>query len=318
VQMVFVTGAEGFIGSRVLNRLRAGSYEVVAGVRNRARKLALERQGVRALVCDVADAINVARAVASVRPDAVVHLAGLSRVPEVDLDPLLGYQSLVVSTINVLDAVRRTVPRAKVLVASAGDVYGEAGSDGHPLNEDTPTQPVTAFGALKQAVEEAVHTYFRHSHLNVTIVRAFHCLGAGQPAQSFFGAVAERLAQWDRALHGEQLEWADLNCRRDLLHVDDVAAAYVLLLQKGRPNEVYNVCAGETRSCRDVVQQLANELVGPLTLADAETSEKQLQVLCGDNSKIRNELGWTPTRNLNDAVRELAGSFRKVAVGVAQ
>ena len=178
MQTVFVTGAEGFAGSHVFELLRRSGYDAVAGVRNRARKLAYERQGCKALVCDVSDAINVARVVASVRPDAVVHLAGLAHPADAAADPLLGYQSIVTAWANILDAVRRTVPRAHVVLASACDVYGDAGRDGQPLSETTSAKPISTFGSLKRTAESIAHTFFRDYHLNITIARPFHYTGA--------------------------------------------------------------------------------------------------------------------------------------------
>ena len=110
MRTLFVTGAEGFTGRHLVEYLRRRGYEVVGGVRNRARKLALERRQGKAVVCDVSDAITVARAIASVKPDGIIHLAGTARAHEAAVEPLVAYQSIVTGWANVLDAVRRIVP----------------------------------------------------------------------------------------------------------------------------------------------------------------------------------------------------------------
>ena len=92
---VLVTGAEGFAGTHLIEFLRGRGVDVVAGVRNRGRKLALERRVGKALVCDVSDAINVARVVAGVKPDGIIHLAGCSRPFSASCEPLEAYQSIV-------------------------------------------------------------------------------------------------------------------------------------------------------------------------------------------------------------------------------
>ncbi len=319
MQTVFVTGAEGFVGACVIRLLAQDGCEVVAGVRNRARKLAYERQGCKAIVCDVADAINVARAIASIRPSGVLHLAGISRADAAAADPLLGYQSIVTAWANVLDAVRRTVPRAHVVMASASDVYGDAGGDGRAIGEAAPCQPTTTFGSLKRDAESIAHTFFRDYHLNVTIARPFGYLGSGQPERFFFGAVARRLADWPRENGENRLCLPDLACRRDLLHIEDVAAAYGRLLDGGRPNEAYNICSGQAVSLRDVVGELVAEFGLDLELAEEQTgTETPRAVLCGDNSKLRSELGWEPAHNLHEAVRDLAESCRKQQPVVVQ
>ncbi len=314
MQTIFVTGAEGFAGSLLTQQLRQRGYHVVAGVRNRARKLAYERHQGQAIVCDVADAINVARAIASAQPDGVVHLAGFSHPHAATEQPLEAYQSLVTAWANVLDAVRRITPRARVLLVSACDVYGPAGSDGRALREDTPPQPVSTFGKLKLAAESIAHTFYERYHLNLCIARTFHYTGPGQPESFFFGSIAQRMATWDTTLQGEELALPDLECRRDLLHIRDVVDAYERLLQDGKPNEVYNVCSGEARTCRDTVQLMAQVLRMPLRITQRQSEangDEYVPVFLGDNGKLRSELGWNPTQTVDGAIQELMRSYQR-------
>jgi len=318
VRTVLITGAEGFAGSHVLAHLRSRGYEAVAGVRNRARKLALERQNMRALVCDVTDAINVARVVAGVRPEGIIHLAGIARPADAADEPLLAYQSIVTAWANILDAVRRTVPRAHIVLASACDVYGDAGADGAALSETRAPQPVSTFGSLKRTAENIAHTFYRDYHLNITIARPFHYLGRGQPARFFFGAVAQQLASWDGS-GGRALALPDLSCQRDLLHVEDVATGYVRLLEDGRPNEVYNICSGQTYTCRQIVEAIVTEYHLQVELRElAAEADGQIKVLRGDNRKLREELNWVPAHSVQDAVRDLVASYRASEVSVAR
>ena len=313
MQSIFVTGAEGFAGTLLTQQLRQRGYRVVAGVRNRARKLAFERQSGKAIVCDVSDAINVARAIASVRPDAIVHLAGYSHPRAATENPLEAYQSTVTGWANVMDAVRRTVPRARILLVSACDVYGNAGSDGQPLSESTVPQPVSTFGSLKLAAETLAHTFYEKYHLNLTIARPFHYTGAGQPETFFYGAVAKRLARWDVGTDGDQFSWPDLSCRRDLLHVQDLVDAYERLLHDGEPNEVYNVCSGDARTCSEIVQMMIQTLRLPISLSDqpAELDDEFVPTYCGDNAKLRAAIGWQPTHTVDGAVQDLVRSYQR-------
>lgn len=314
MQIVFITGAEGFAGSYLTQYLKQRGYEVVAGVRNRARKLAFERQHGKALVCDVSDAINVARAVASVKPDVIIHLAGTSRPAEAGEEPLAAYQSIVTAWANVLDAARRAVPRAKLLLVSACDVYGIAGSDGRKLSETTALQPVTTFGSLKAAAEKIAETFFRNYHLNVTIARPFHYTGAGQSDLFYFASAAQRIATCDASL-GCELRLRDLAAGRDVMHVEDVVAAYERLIQEGKPNETYNICTGQTHACGEIVQMIARECGVSVQLKEQPPAEDEvpMPMLCGDNSKICAQLNWRPTRSIADAVRDLVRGVRQRA-----
>jgi GDP-4-dehydro-6-deoxy-D-mannose reductase len=279
-------------------------------VRNRARKLAHERRFGRAQVCDVSDAINVARAIASATPDAVIHLAGVTRPAEASAAPLAAYQSIVSAWANVLDAVRRVVPRAKVLLVSACEVYGNSGRDGKPMNETTPPDPINTFGSLKAAAESIAQAFHRNYHLDVTIARPFHYTGAGQPEQFFFGAVAKRIAEWDASTQGNTLSLPDLSCQRDMLHVQDVVEAYEHLIEDGKPNEIYNICSGSATSVRRIVETMVQASGKSIQVSEMSTdNEGQIHALCGDNSRMR-QLGWQATRTLEQAIRELVRGFQ--------
>lgn len=309
MKTLFITGAEGFAGKHLVARMQAAGWDVVGGVRNRARKLAFEKQSGKALVCEVSDAINVARAIATVKPDAVVHLAGTSRAYEAAIEPLTAYQSIVTAWANVLDAVRRVTPDAKVLMVSACDVYGGAGDDGKPIPETVGAEPVSTFGALKLAAEAIAHTYFQNYHLDITIARPFHYTGPNQPETFFFGAVAHRLAEWDGG-DSARLQLPDLDCYRDVLHVNDLIDAYIALLDKGKPNEIYNVASGKCYTVRSIVEQLirARGVHAELVELPADDSA-QMKSLCGSHAKITGELGWTPKIGFEQTVRELIDSY---------
>jgi GDP-4-dehydro-6-deoxy-D-mannose reductase len=308
VRTVLVTGAEGFTGGHLIDFLRQRGVEAVAGVRNRGRKLALERRVGKAIVCDVSDAINVARVVAGVKPDGIIHLAGCSRAFSAACEPLEAYQSIVTGWANLLDAARRAVPRARILMISAGDVYGNAGANGQPIPETTAINPTTTFGSLKANAEAVAHTFYDNYHLDVTIARPFAYTGPGQSTDFYFPAVAQRVARWDPARSGSELKLPDLAFTRDLLHVQDVCDAYFTLLQSGKPNHVYNVCSGTAKSCREWLSGLIAASGKSIRLTDlpTETSDEQsIANLCGDNSRITSETGWKPNRRPEDALTEL-------------
>lgn len=319
MRTIFVTGAEGFVGTHLVQYLRQRGYDVVGGVRNRARKLAMERRNGKALVCDVSDAINVARAIASAKPDGIIHLAGTTRASDATDEPLGAYQSIVSAWANLLDGVRRATPRARVLLVSACDVYGNAGASGQSLAETTPPSPVSTFGSLKAAAETIAHTFFRNYHLNITIARPFHHIGPGQSNQFFFASIARRLAEWNVAANGTTLSLPDLNFKRDLLHVADVVSAYERLLTDGKPNEIYNVCSGTARTVRETVELLVRAANLPLTVQPQESAPQagQIQTLIGDNTKLRQGLGWQPTRTIEQAAVEIFAELQRPATPVA-
>lgn len=313
MKTVFVTGAEGFAGRHLVNFLTKQNIEVVGGVRNRARKLAFEKQYGKALVCDVSDAINVARCIASVKPDGIVHLASTSQTEFAADEPLNAYQSIVTAWANVLDAVRRTVPRSRVLLVSACDVYGNAGSNGQPINESTPAQPVNTFGSLKAAAEQIAQTFFRNYHLNMSIARPFYFTGSGQSDSSLLTTIARRISTWNASTDGNSFRVPDLDGRRDLMHVCDVVEGFFKLLCDGKPNETYNVCSGNTWTTRQFCETLASRCGKQLSFDGFQTEgDGRIDCLGGDNGKITGQLGWRPTRTYEQALGDLVAGLTTV------
>ena len=287
-------------------------------MRNRARKLAFERQYGKAMVCDVSDAINVARAIASVKPEGVIQLAGTSQPHMAESEPLVAYQSIVTGCANILDAVRRVVPRAKVLLASSCDVYGKVDGDVRPVDENTPLNPGNTFGALKATAESIARTFYLNFHTNITVVRPFHYTGAGQSENFFFGSVAKRLAEWDNSVHGDTLQLPDLDARRDLLHVSDVVEAYAYLLEEGRPNQAYNIAAGRTWTVREIVEQMVRTAGKTINLSELPAPDDYEGVpwYCGSNQLVADEFGWQPRHTIERALAELVGTYTTQKAGV--
>ncbi|HEV2845078.1 MAG TPA: GDP-mannose 4,6-dehydratase [Thermoanaerobaculia bacterium] len=294
---VLITGAAGFVGSRLARHLLEQGDRVSGTYLDVKPELA----GVDLYEADIRDKDSVDRAVRSASPDAIVNLAGLSHIGDSWKGELLPdyFRVNVLGTENVLAAAG---DRPVVIVSSA-DVYGTVPLAEQPIREDRPLSPHTPYGLTKAAAERLAG--------KAIIVRSFNLIGPGQ-APSF------SLSQWAAGLaairRGEQeavLEVGDLSTARDFLHVDDGAAAYRVLAEKGVPGAVYNLASGNGVRMRTALDRLL-EISG----VQAEVKEGvfpsrpfDIPYLSGDASRLR-ALGWEPRRTLDDALRDLWESLR--------
>lgn len=306
MKTIFVTGAGGFAGSRSVEHLRTHGYDVVAGVRNRARKLAYERQGIRSLVCDVADPINVARAIASVRPDGVIHLAGPSAPADAIREPIEAFQGIAASWVYVLDAVRRASPRARILLVSGSQPHRGDNAGGNP----GAPRPTSLFSGFKAVAESLAREFNAAYQLDLSIARPYWYTGPNQSGAAYFPAALRRIMEAAAGGQG-QVELAELDSCRDLMHVDDLVAAYERILVDGKPGAAYDVCTGRATSTRELLEWVISGAGLGVQLVEAKSAAAtEGPAGAGDPVRLRDELHWQAPRTGHDALADLWASLK--------
>lgn len=286
-----VTGAEGFVGPHLARELAAGGREVVRAARAPDLDVALDVTSPEACV----QAVRVAR------PDAVVHLAGVSSPVD---DPRRTWAVNATGTVNLLEAVAREAPRARVLVVSSAYVYGRVPDADQPIREARAPAPVNAYGASKAAAEAAASSYAAQG-LDVVVVRPFNHVGPGQSTAFFVPALVDQVARRRKGIATGPVEVGNLDPVRDLLDVRDVVAAYALVLDKAASGDVLNVASGHGASMAEVVD-LVREVAGPFEVAPAAGRARAVEIprLVGDATRLRS-LGWTPRHPLAATLRDV-------------
>jgi len=290
---VLITGINGFVGSWLARHLRE-SGDQVSGTYINGRPAI---DGADLYAADLLDRPALERAVRAANPDAVVNLAGLSHIGDSWKEKMPDYFWVnVVGTENVLAAAggRKTV------VVSSADVYGPVPRDEQPISEDRRVAPHTPYALTKAAAERLA------MFSSAVIVRSFNLVGPGQNPNFSLASWASRLSAISRGEREPVLEVGDLSTWRDFVHVDDGAAAYRLLADKGRPGTIYNLASGRAVQMRDALGRLL-EISG----VSAEVKEGvypsrpfDIPYLSGDASRLR-ALGWEPRRSLDDALSDL-------------
>jgi len=285
-----VTGAGGFVGTWLSAHLRSAGDDVVE----------IDRE------IDVADGPALRQAVADASPDAIYHLAALTHVGRSWDEPAEVLRVNVLGTAEVL-AAARSLPRAPVvLVVSSAEVYGAVDPARLPIGESTELAPLTPYAASKAAAEHVALQAWRGFGQPVVVARPFNHVGPGQAPAFAVSALARRIVEARRA-GATSLSVGSLDTSRDFTDVRDVVRAYRLLVTRGRPGSVYNVCSGRAVAIADVVQRLLElsgtrlELVtDPSLLRPAE-----IPVLEGDNSALRATTGWSPAISLDETLRDV-------------
>ncbi|MBV9271513.1 MAG: GDP-mannose 4,6-dehydratase [Candidatus Eremiobacteraeota bacterium] len=296
---VLVTGAGGFVGRYLVSHLQERGDEVVAAG-------GPHDEGV--LPIDLTDETSLAAALDIAQPDAIVHLAAQTFVPQSIDDPLDTYDVNVMGTARLLRASRdwrkHSDRNPRVLFTSSAEVYGPQPSDAFPLRETLATNPVNPYAASKAACESLMLGEARSYDLDVIITRAFNHIGPGQNDRFVVPGFAKQLACIARTGEGI-LYVGNLKAKRDFLDVRDVVRAYVALLENGKSGTTYNVCRGTAVGIDEVLRELINIARVPVEVREdpKRMRPSDIPMLYGDNARLRQDTGWEAAISLRESLR---------------
>ncbi len=292
-----ITGGGGFVGKWLADHLREQGDQVVS----------IDQE------VEITDPTALLTALSEAAPDAVYHLAALTHVGQSWEDPLRVLEVNVIGTGAVLAAARQCGTDPRILVISSAEVYGAVTDPALlPLDEDSPTAPLTPYAASKLAAEAlAAQAHLGHGQ-HVITVRPFNHIGPGQSPNFAVPALAKRIVEADRN-RAPTIPVGNLSARRDFTDVRDVVRAYRLLIESGRPGTVYNVCSGRDVSIREIADGLL-DLAGHALEFETDPSLVRLvevPVLRGDPSRLSSATGWKPEIPLEQTLADVLAYWRQ-------
>ena len=300
---VLVTGAGGFIGSHLVERLATLGARTRAFVHyNSAGRWgwldeSTLKSDLEVVSGDVTDPGSVARAMDGV--DVVFHLAALIAIPYSYLAPLSYVRTNVEGTLNVLQAaLAQGVDR--VVHTSTSEVYGSAQYT--PIDESHPLQGQSPYSATKIAADKLAEAFYLSFHLPVITIRPFNTFGPRQSARAIIPTIATQ------CLVSERVQLGNLHPTRDLNYVDDIVEAFVCAA--GSPQavgQVVNAGSGRQISIGDLAQEIARLVGRPVEFEQDDRRVRpegsEVEALCASNQKAKDLWGWTPHYTLEEGLQ---------------
>jgi nucleoside-diphosphate-sugar epimerase len=296
---VLVTGATGFVGRYVLDRLLAEGHEVIA-LCSRARALP-QHSAVQWEQADLLDPSHVTLLMQKVRPQGLIHLAWYAKHG-------LFWQAAenfdwCTATAHVLHAFH-AAGGEKIVIAGTCAEYDL--TQGVMSEDSTPTHASSVYGKCKDVTRQYVQQYGQQAGLNWVWGRVFFPYGPGEPATKLIPSVLHALAQSRTVAcsHGQQL--------RDYLHVSDVAGALVHLLMHPQANGVFNIGSGQATRLMDIVNMCTQAFASPspVQFGAIAVSPDEPPLIVADTHKLQ-ATGWRPEVSLQDGLAAYAESVRR-------
>ncbi len=298
---VLVPGGAGYIGSVAAAHLRRHGHEVWVYDDLSRGHPAVVPEG-RLVRGGLAERERLEDVLRQQRIDAVMHFAAYALVGESVADPALYYRNNLVGTLSLLDAMRAADVH-RLVFSSTCATYGEPPE--MPIGEDTPQRPVNPYGFSKLAVERALTDYSRAYGLGFASLRYFNACGASQDGRLgedhepethlIPAALRVALGRSDHlTLHGDDYPTPDGTCIRDYIHVEDLAEAHRLALERLRPGEglCLNLGTGRGFSVREVVEACRRVTGHPIPARVGPRRPGDPPALVADPSRARQALGW--------------------------
>ncbi|MBI5455088.1 MAG: GDP-mannose 4,6-dehydratase [Deltaproteobacteria bacterium] len=315
MKKALITGIAGFVGSHLAERLK-GRYEVSGALLGNDPGCVKGVDGLNLVHCDLLDKEAVSELVGRTSPDVVFHLAALS-APSISFKaPSRTLEVNIFSTLNLFESVYAYAPEARVLNIGSGDEYGDA--DELPVTETAELRPLSPYAVSKVTQDLLAYQYWRSRGLNIVRCRPFNHYGPRQSDLFVCSAFARQIAEIEAGLKAEKtLSVGNIEAAKDFLDVSDVVSAYEILIERGVPGAVYNVCSGRATRIREIVEGLISlSTVRIDVVQDPERFRPaDVKAVYGDATRLK-ALGWAPERGLEEGLKALLDFWRsRVAEG---
>src|SRR5947209_8226571 len=313
---ILVVGGAGYIGSVCAELLLNEGYRVaVLDNLSEGHRAAVDPRA-HFVEADLSDRDGIARAVARLRPDAVMHFAASALVGESMRDPSKYFRNNVANGLNLLDAMVATGVR-QIVFSSSCATFGLP--ERTPIDESFPQRPINPYGESKLAFEKVLRWYDQIHGVRSVSLRYFNAAGASEKFGEDHRCETHLIPNVLKVALGHQshvevfgtdYDTPDGTCIRDYIHILDLARAHILALGTSA-TESYNLGTGGGSSVRQVIDACRK-----MTGKDIPVIEKPRRFgdpprLIAASEKIKRELGWQPQFQSLDAIIESAWKWHQ-------
>lgn len=302
-----ITGVNGFVGEYLASYLQTQNIDVHGTIVIGECK----NPDVHVRYMDILDEKQTLEVISEIQPDYIFHLAGQANVGLSWKEPVMTVKVNAMGTVNLLEAVRKSVPNARILVIGTSDQYGIVSADMCPLKESMPVNPKSPYALSKTMQEQASKFYTHEFGLNIILVRAFNHIGPMQNTGFVIPDFASKIARVELGL-SQKIAVGNLNASRDFSDVRDIVRGYYMLMKGGKTGEIYNIGSGKAVKISELLEILLSMAKTKVTVEEdpMKMRPSDAPIIYGDCTKIFNDVGYKPEIDIHKTLEEILGYWR--------
>ena len=312
-----ITGITGFAGPHLANLLVDEGHEVWGLVRhsngreNDIRDVVPDYifREINFVYSDLTNYRTLNKIFKEEKFDGVFHLAAQSHPPTSFIDPLGTFESNIMGTANVIQAIEDHQPDCKLMFCSTSEVYGNEGSDGRKIQVDNKILPANPYGASKAAIDLYMQERMINGKLKGFITRAFSHTGPRRGRNFSISCDAYQIARMMNGYQKKELSVGNLETVRVVIDVRDCVRAYYLaMMNDDCLGKIFNVCGDVPRKMGDYTDMLIAE--SGLTGVERKIDPRYYRPIDidyqhGDSTELTKLTGWKPEYNIEHTVADL-------------
>lgn len=289
---VLVFGSDGFIGRNVCKELEK-SNDVVRAVRDGAV------DNVKEVQVDLGDQVSIGQALKITQPEIIVNCAG---VVDVSTDVNLNAKF----TQNIIEQAIKINSVKKIIISGSAGEYGAVDQDLDLINEDVPLNANSGYGLSKVKEELLALEYNNKNGIDIVILRIFNPIGKNMAGRFLIMQLLQQIKEFKNG-NREFIELSRLDAKRDYTAIQDVAAAFRVVVENDTKHSVYNVGSGHSTTNGELLRLLLKSCK-LLTMPQIKELSAKAEVRVADKADITrlfNEFGWRPVWKIDESIEEI-------------
>lgn len=310
MKKALIIGAAGFVGNYLIDHIQKNCIWSISVTKLPHEKI--EKENVEVFDLNILNPQEIDELLANVKPDYIFHLAAQSSVALSWKNPGLTVDINIKGALNVLDAVRKLDYKPRVLMIGSGEEYGHIRADETPVNEENVLRPGNIYAATKACQNMLSAIYNRAYQMDIMSVRAFNHIGPNQAPMFVVADFCKQVADIENGRQAAEIKVGNLLAKRDFTDVRDVVNAYVLLMEKGKAGETYNVGSGHAIEIKEILNMILNHSNSEIkvTVDPEKLRPIDVPIIEANIAKVKKDTGWEPKIPLETTIKETLDYWR--------